>query len=365
MNFRQFRIKSIGKINSIRLSANAHKSKKYVKKQVKLGNCYQGSDEEYRNKVLPYWEKYNYKPAKFWFQYFGNQQQSFDPGIIPGDLFQKEIMPYLNDLGYQPTLENKIYFDQILHDLHKPKMIFKYLNGFLIDGSNNFITKEEMIELIKGYNKLIIKPMDGEKGNGVKILNIEDNYEESIKEINSRLDNQQFLVQEVIKQSPQLSKFNPSSVNTIRVISLLIGGRVEILSSIIRVGAPGSCVDNYHKGGDTRPIGADGCLKGYLMKPEGFSTIDRDGSPLSKEKIIGYDDIVKTIKFAHPRFPHLRWIGWDFAIDENYQPTFIELNGYAGENQREDGPSFAHVTDEFLDEFFANRGKKRFERNDI
>ena len=244
-------------------------------------------------------------------------------------------------------------------------MVFKFVNGFLLNGSDQFITQEQMIEEIKSFDKLIIKPMDGEKGNGVEILNIADDFDSSLKEIEERLKNQQFIVQEVVKQSEQLSALNPSSVNTIRVISFLIGGRVEILSSIVRVGAEGSCVDNYHKGGDTRPIDSKGYLKGYLMKPEGFSTEDRYGNKIEKEKILGYEKVIEEIKRVHPRFAHSRWIGWDFAIDENHEPGFIELNGFAGENQREDGPSFAHVTEEFLDEFFANRFKKRFEINDI
>lgn len=365
MNFRKIRIGCIKEINKIRLIANALKAKRYVSKQVKLGNCYQGSEKEYIDIVLPFWKKYNYKPEKFWFQYFCKLQEKFDPRVIPGDLFQKEIMPYLNDLTYQATLENKIYFDKILYDLNKPKIVFKFINGFLMDGDDKFINRDDMINLLKSYDKVIIKPMDGEKGNGVQILNLSEDFEASLKEIDERLANQQFIVQEVIRQSEQLSKLNPTSVNTIRVISLLIGGRVEILSSIVRVGAKGSCVDNYHQGGDTRPIDSNGYFKGYLMKPEGFSTEDRDGNTLSKDKVLGYEKVIQEIKRVHPRFPHERWIGWDFAIDENHDPVFIELNCFAGENQREDGPSFAHVTEEFLDEFFENRFKKRYQTNDI
>lgn len=365
MNFRKIRIKIVNLINKTRLYANARVAKNYVKKEVKLGNCYVGSKKEYIEEVLPYWEKYGYKPEMYWYQYYNKLQKKFNPRVIPGDLFQQEIMPYLNDMTYHVTLGNKIYSDEILYDLNKAKTIIKYVNGFLMNDREKFIDKSDIELILKDYDRIIIKPMDGEKGYGVEILDLKNDYSKSINNIYSRLDNQQFLIQEVIKQSQQLMKFNSSSVNTLRVISLLINNRVEILSSIIRVGAKGSLVDNYHQGGDTRPVDANGVLKGYLMRPDGFYDVDIDGNKIQNEKIIGYEKVINEIKRVHPRFPHARWMGWDFAIDENYEPVFIEVNIFAGDNQREDGPMFAHVTDELLDEFFKNRFKKRFEKKDV
>lgn len=368
MNFRKLRIKVISMINKIRFYVNAYKHCKYVKNQIKDGYYYEGSDEEYETVVVSYWKKLTggkFIPKKYWYQYFGYKLQKFDPRIIPMDLFQKEIMPYLNEFAFQPTLENKIYFDYIMHDIKKPKIFIKYVNGFLMNGENEFIDFTELENIIKEQKELIIKPIDLEKGTGVKKLKISENYEESLNEIKRRMDNQEFIIQEFITQSPQISKFNPSSVNTIRVISLLINNRVEILSAILRVGATGLDVDNYDKGGDCRSIDKDGKLDGYLIHRGKISTLDRYGNPVEKVEIIGFDKVVKEIKKIHPRIPHLRWIGWDFAIDQNYEPVFIELNGFAGEDQAVCGPIFGDITEEFITELFENRHKKRFERADV
>ena len=52
-------------------------------------------------------------------------------------------------------------------------------------------------------------------------------------------------------------------------------------------------------------------------------------------------------------------IGWDFAIDQDYEPVFIEYNGYVGENQREDGPAFNKFTEKVLDYYYDKKNNKK------
>ncbi len=73
---------------------------------------------------------------------------------------------------------------------------------------------------------MIIKPIDGEKGYGIKKLYLDNDYLLVIKEIKKRMKNEEFIIQEIIDQSSQLNSFNESSVNTIRVLSLLMKDRV-------------------------------------------------------------------------------------------------------------------------------------------
>lgn len=333
-----------------------------MKKELKKGNCYQGSEKEFKEEVLPYWDKISnntYRPKKYWYQYYGNRLQKFDPKIIPMDLFQNEIMPYLNNFILQDTLENKFYFEYIMNDIKKAKDVVKYINGFLLDANNNLISFSDLEYILKNHQQLIIKPIDGEKGYGIKKIYLDNDYFSVIKEIKKRMENEEFIIQEIIEQSPQLNSLNESSVNTIRILSLLMKDRVEILSAIVRVGSKGLEVDNYSQGGDCRPIDIKSHrLKGYMMKGDRFFNQDSEGKEIGEPEILGFDKVIETVKKIHPRVPHLRWVGWDFAIDKNLETVFIELNGLAGENQSEDGPIFGDVTDEFLTEFFNYRNKK-------
>lgn len=79
---------------------------------------------------------------------------------------------------------------------------------------------------------------------------------------------QDYVIQECIVQHSQYEEFNSSSVNTEKIISFLFKGNVYILTSILRVGAPGSCTDTASTGsGYTVGIGSNGRLndKGYSI----------------------------------------------------------------------------------------------------
>ncbi len=358
MNLRKIRTNAINFINKFRFYANAKQVEKYAKEQIKKGNCYIGSDEEYNKKIIPFWSKYGVKPKKFWFQYYGQKLGEFNPYVIPGDMFQKELLPFLNNHSVQDTLENKLYFDMILYDIKKPINYVKYVNGIYLDNDNHLISREQAIEAIRGVDRVIAKPIDDSRGNSVKIVNVKDDFDKAWEYIDKNYGHREYILQEVVKQSPQLEKYNPTSINTLRIISLIVNGKVEILSSIVRVGAEGAEIDNYSKGGDARPIhNPEGTLKGFMIYPKGFSETDTKGNPIGFDKIIGYEKVIEEIKKYHPRFPHLRWIGWDFAIDENYEPVLIELNGAAGDNQKSDGPMFKEFTEIILDEYFASKNK--------
>lgn len=351
MNYRNLRHKVVGIINNVRTYKNGLDAKKEMKNHISEGRIYEGSDKEYQEVVVPFWEKYNFVPNKEWFQYYGQLEQKFDPRFIPGDFFQSKLMPFLNNFNMQSTLENKFYFDMILKELDKPYNIFKQVNGYIMDNDNQLITKEEGLEKLNSYSKVIIKPTNSSGGKGVKILDLINNREESLKLIDKYFESD-FVVQELIIQSPQLSKYNKSSVNTVRINTLLLNGRVEVISKIIRIGQEGADVDNYSAGGQRRVIDDNGVLLPYLYSKKGFVYTDRDGNDLQPEKLKGIESIIELVKKYHPRFPHLRWIGWDFAIDEDYKPVFIEMNGFAIENQVNDGPMFKEFTKEILDEYF-------------
>ena len=330
-----------------------------IKQNVKNKEIYLGSKEEYEKNVLPFWEKYGLKPDIRWFQYYGYVNQKFDPHIIPADLYYTDIYYSLNDSRYDDVLDNKFFSEYFVKGIKKAHTIVKYGNGLFLTDDFELITKEEALEIINKYGKVLIKPTDTGQGKGIELLDFNKNYDEAVKSFEEKISDGDFIVQELIKQSDQLARFNSSSVNTIRVISLIVDNKVEILSKILRVGSKGSFIDNYSQGGMSRPIDDEGVLKTYAFVKENKVYVDNEGNQLTEEKIIGYDKIIEEIKKYHKRIPHLRMIGWDFAIDQDYEPVFIEYNGYVGENQREDGPAFNKFTEKVLDYYYDKKNNKK------
>ena len=71
-----------------------------------------------------------------------------------------------------------------------------------------------------------------------------------------------------------------------------------------------------------------------------------------------YSQITNIIKRIHPKFPHFRLIGWDFALDYNDMPTLIEVNfNNTGLEslQLTNSPIFGARTEEILSEIFNTK----------
>ena len=62
------------------------------------------------------------------------------------------------------------------------------------------------------------------------------------------------------------------------------------------------------------------------------------------------------IKKQHLHFPQLRLISWDFSIDAEENPIFIEWNmkGDSQLHQYNNGPLYGEKTWEVLDEYFSH-----------
>ena len=68
-------------------------------------------------------------------------------------------------------------------------------------------------------------------------------------------------------------------------------------------------------------------------------------------KIIpNFEKVIKKAKELALTLPYLRLIGWDFTIDEEGEPVFIEMNTLPGIYimQLCNGPVFGELTDELL-----------------
>ncbi len=309
---------------------------------------YEGSDEEFNRVVVPYWEKYGYKPDKKWYQFFGLKEQKFDPHFIPEDYFYTRLYPFLNNMKFDEQISNKIFTDNLFYDINKPVALVKHARHLFIDKDENLITLDEVIDILRKEGKSIIKPSDAMQGEGVEIIDFSKDEKNAINTIKKHVEKGDFIVQRLVKQNEQMNRLNASSVNTMRLTSLLVNDKVEMLSTIVRYGQEGSIVDNMAKGGLSRVILPDGTLSKQVKIDEELVELE-DYVP---EKVIGFEKAVEIIKKIHPRVAHARFIGWDFAVDENNEPVFIELNTYPVTNQRHFGPVLGEFTDIILDEYY-------------
>ena len=138
------------------------------------------------------------------------------------------------------------------------------------------------------------------------------------------------IIEQLITQHPELEKFNSSSVNTLRIVTLRCAdGKPKVMAGVLRIGRAGKTADNFHHYGIAATIDVD---HGIVNSPG----IDREFKryivhPDSGERIIGFeipswDKVVDIVTKAAMVVPEVRYVGWDVAIDAEGNTQLIEGN---------------------------------------
>lgn len=323
--------------------------RKAAKLRLKRMNGGYNCDKEYDEIIVPFWNQFNYKPQKYWYQIFSDREQKVDPRYIPDDLWYGTIIPYYSNPQFRRFGEDKCLHDVWFPELERPQTIMKNIAGVFYDAEMNIINQETAMGLcLQCKDEYLIKPsIDSGEGRLIKFFDKNSQHSDILETFNQLKAN--YIAQGVVKQHKVLSELNASSLNTIRIVSFLFEGDVYILSAILRIGASGSKVDNIGNGGYACPILEDGQLKskGVNRQAQWVEEVDK-GIRFSEVVIPNYHLIINAINETHEKFAHFKLIGWDFAIDQDAQPVFIEFNTCPGSNQITCGPTFGDITEKVL-----------------
>ncbi|MCO5255957.1 MAG: hypothetical protein M9926_04280, partial [Lentimicrobium sp.] len=170
-----------------------------------------------------------------------------------------------------------------------------------------------------------------------------------------------YVVQKVLSQHSDLSKFNKDSINTIRVLTWLSpgSGNVEILQCIFRVGTQGKYVDNSRSGGFAIGVGPKGLLNNYATNKLGEHFTEVNGlSLLQHLEIPCFNEIKGRAKEIASKYLHFRLLGLDMAVGDNQTVRCIEINIIGNEInffQLNNGPLFGDFTNEVIDYCVNNK----------
>lgn len=301
------------------------------------------SEDEIRD-IDSYWERYHLDADHNVFRWFYSVNGIVDPKYIPEDIFAIYIKDALNTQRSRIGLSDKNLFEILFNGENQAGTIARCSNGVFEDKGYNPIEKEEVLRLISSMEKLVVKPtVESHAGEGIYCL--------PGSEAAKRIDEfgEDFIIQEVIRQHKSFSELNESSVNVVRISSLLLNGKVHILDSIIRIGAPGNFTDHKNI---AVGIQNDGRLKEYGLTVKGEKVyVLPNGLKVDGHVLAGYREMVEMVSRLHPRVPQARLIGWDLTADEDGRPTIIEANfNFPGIMRGQDcnGPFFGDLTDEVL-----------------
>ena len=229
-------------INSVKEARIYYKERKHKKEaEAYLENISNKKiSKEYKKAIDEYWSRYRIKVSGRWHHLFALCSGIEDVRYIDVGLFYSRIIGRLNFQRFSEAYDDKCRYDAMFDDIKQPKTIVKNVNGYFFDEAGYVISKDTAETAIREYGKCIAKPSIGTSGgHGIVVLNRTDevNYKEGL---NKLLNKKNYIVQEFIGQNPVLMDLNPSSVNTIRLMSFLWKGEVYILAQHLRIGNKGS-----------------------------------------------------------------------------------------------------------------------------
>lgn len=284
--------------------------------------------------------------------------------ILPESISHCFIEPILNPIKYRSYYEDKNMFDKVLCKDFLPQTIIRRIDGVYYDADYNemSVTDKVLSCLCSKYEKIIVKPTIGSSsGRGVVLFSnetptldfLEKNYSGDL------------VIQESLVQHDCLSIFNPTSVNTLRLLAYRspIDNSVKILNGVVRIGKKGSYLDNAHAGGVVVGLLDNGMLQDFAIDQYGNKYDDVNGVDIKvhQYQIPEYDRVIEFVQGVCEQIPHHRLLSLDIAIckgnDNSILPKIIEYNLSSLGTwvwQYSNKPTLGSATDEIIEYCLRN-----------
>ncbi len=270
----------------------------------------------------------NYKVNTAWYKYFTLVRQEENPAYLPEDIWHICLEPVLNQRSYAKAFNDKNLFDLLDYKNLYPKAYVHVIQGICYNPDYKQISFEHAFESIPISTPFVAKKaIDSGGGKGVGFYESKS----SIQGFHPLIEKhgQNFIIQEKVRQYDWFSKFNPTSVNTIRVVTYrsVLDEKVSVLQTLLRIGNPGSMVDNQSSGGIACGIDNNGNLNNWGCDKLSNRYTSVNGFDFSSEEQIPDFELLKNtcIEIAKTRF-HERVLVFDTWRDTDNNIRLLEIN---------------------------------------
>lgn len=270
----------------------------------------------------------NYSPCRFWEidrkewnYYYGSTYHPYQRHRL-----RKEVQPF----DYQILFNDKEVCEKLCagFDIKMPKSFG------IIDKNSNY--HEILRSIFNGYgvDKLIIKPVLGHAGIGIVMAFKEQDQifikrRGNITPLSDFVLTDRSIIQEVIVQEKRIASISSSSVNTIRVVTLLAkSNETIVISSSMRFSVGDSYVDNWSAGGVAVGVNYEtGRLKSTAYDKFGNKYHQH---PVSRKVFLDFqipywDEVLCLAMKVQNIFTFYKLLGMDIAVTRD-GPVLIEIN---------------------------------------
>jgi hypothetical protein len=294
--------------------------------------------------------------------------------FVPDNIFYWIIEPTLNRLKTNFAYSNKNFYEKLYTPEFFPRGILHCINNEFYDSDYHLIKSlnQDIIEnLLTDYNQVILKPaLETSSGRNVKLF-VRNNAiftngkgEELSADYLNKIKKSDFILQEKVKSHPFYAQFNYSSLNTVRLMTYrsVKTDKIDIVSGMLRIGEPGSVVDNRCAGGAAVGLSRSGKINSRGINGNCNIIKHLPANPDIRFDEIGvafnYDLMVNAARKVSSQILNFRLISYDLCIDSEDSPRIIEINlGNQGTTslQALNGPLFGEYTDEIIEYSLKNK----------
>lgn len=229
-----------------------------------------------------------------------------------------DIVRRMNDKAYWHFFDDKTQFNTTFA---------KWVGRDWIKADST-LTQEKLAAFLENKEQIIYKPLEGSSGQGIVKYHKAD-WQELPLFLDQLMEAGDGILEEVVIQHPEMARMCPTSVNTVRIATLLGDKQEGIVYAFLRIGN-GRVMDNVDCGGMAARVDL---ASGKLLTVGA----DKQGNTYEKHPMTGTPIIGFTIPFfeeakqicleAMRVVPQVRFVAWDVAITAQ-GPRFIEGNSF-------------------------------------
>lgn len=256
-----------------------------------------------------------YYDEYFLFGYEGQDEAYRSSFITEG--IRLSFYPRMNLAKNTETFENKYLAYKKFGDLYKRDMLrIKKMRDENATPSAEEL--QQLADFTDSHSEYIVKPVYAAFGKGVHKDSLANHA--SLEEAYMEYARSGAVLEEIIRQAGDMARLHPSSVNSLRIPTVVLrDGEVRLFHPTLRVGKGGSVVDNFSAGGisalidpETGRICSDGADKKgakYVEHPDTHVTFNGFQIP-------EWDKAVEMVKAAALVVEGNHYCGWDLAYSD-------------------------------------------------
>ena len=229
-----------------------------------------------------------------------------------------DIVRRMNDKAYWHFFDDKTQFNE---------KFAKWVQRDWIRADEN-LTLDALTRFLQDKDEIMFKPLEGSSGQGIVKYKKED-WQSLPEFLDQVKENGPAVLEEVVKQHPDMARLCPTSVNTVRIATLLGDKKEGIVYAFLRIGN-GRVMDNVDCGGMAARVDLDsGKLLTVGADKQGntYAVHPLTGTPIVGFQVPYFEEAKKMCLEAMYVVPQLRFVAWDVAITPE-GPRFIEGNSF-------------------------------------